>query len=139
MSHPSQPVPPLALLPTRSPWAVAFVVAFSLLLLTACGGDVERTADDPVAAETSGDAAGDAATDASEEVTYEPAYPEDVSPEGLSEEDAAQQQQVHSHGGEPHAHDEEEEHGEHGDDGHEHEDGADDHPHPGDGGAHGQP
>jgi len=43
--------------------------------------------------------------DASSEVSYEPAYPEDVSSEGLSEDDVAQQE-THSHGGEEHSHDE---------------------------------
>lgn len=33
-----------------------------------------------------------------EEVSYEPAYPEDVSEEGLTEEDVEQQEAGHSHG-----------------------------------------
>jgi len=33
-----------------------------------------------------------------EEVSYEPAYPEDVSEEGLTEEDVKQQEAGHSHG-----------------------------------------
>ncbi len=41
----------------------------------------------------------------SEEVAYEPAYPADVSSEGLSEEDVAQQEADHSHDGGEHSHD----------------------------------
>lgn len=48
----------------------------------------------------------------SNEVTYEPAYPTDVSSEGLGEEDVAQQQSgaqpVHSHGGDEHSHEDDE-------------------------------
>lgn len=39
-----------------------------------------------------------------EEVAYEPAYPTDVSAEGLSDEDVAQQEFGHAHGGEEHSH-----------------------------------
>ena len=65
----------------------------------------------------------------SEEVAYEPAYPADVSSEGLSEEDVAQQEAGlsrpgHSHGGDEHSHgDGDHTHGEDEDsanDGHEH-------------------
>ncbi|MDY7094819.1 MAG: hypothetical protein SX243_17745 [Acidobacteriota bacterium] len=66
---------------------------------------------------------------AGEEVQFEPAYPEDVSSEGLSEEDMAQQEAGHSHseggdhegdhshGEEDHSHGEDEENHDH-DDGH---------------------
>lgn len=51
------------------------------------------------------------------EVEYEPAYPEEVSPEGLSEADEAQQE-THTHGGTTHSHGDDE-----GDE-HEHDDGS---------------
>ena len=39
-------------------------------------------------------------------VEFEPAYPTEVSPEGLSTEDIAQQEEQHSHAdGKPHSHD----------------------------------
>jgi hypothetical protein len=47
------------------------------------------------------------------EVTYEPAYPTEVSEEGLDEEDVTQQTTTHSHGGAEHSH---------GDGEHSHED-----------------
>lgn len=76
-----------------------------------------------------------------ESVTYEPAYPSDVSAEGLSDEDTAQQEASHAHGGEEHTHGGEEhahadgdhahddgEHS-HGDEEHAHGDGHDNHDH----------
>ena len=61
------------------------------------------------------------APEASEEVAYEPAYPDDVSTEGLSEEDQEQQEAQHSHGdGEEHSH---------GDGSHSHDSEPDDHAH----------
>lgn len=64
-----------------------------------------------------GEPAGDSPLPAAaeEEVEYEPAYPEEVSSEALSEEDEAQQAVTHTHGGEAHTHEEGEEHD--GDDG----------------------
>ncbi len=64
-----------------------------------------------------------AAEAAAEAVEYEPAYPAEVSGEGLSEEDVAQQQTGHSHDGGEHSH---------GPDGHSHDGGEssdDDHDH----------
>ena len=65
------------------------------------------------------------------DVTYEPAYPSEVNAAGLNDEDVAQQETTHSHGGEQHEHgDGEHEHGdgeqhEHGDgEQHEHGDGS---------------
>lgn len=56
---------------------------------------------------------------AEKEVEYEPAYPEEVSSETLSEEDEAQQAVRHTHDGDTHTHEEGEEHD--GDDGgHDH-------------------
>ncbi len=50
---------------------------------------------------------------ASEEVAYEPAYPADVSSEGLSDEDEAQQKAGHSHGDATHSHGEDENQADH--------------------------
>ena len=55
-----------------------------------------------------------------QDLTYEPAYPADVSSEGLDADDTAQQT-THSHGGEGHSH---------GEDSHTHDEG-------GQGGGHG--
>lgn len=51
-------------------------------------------------------------------VSYEPAYPAEVSADGLDADDAAQQEQAHSHGGDEHSHGEGAH--EHGGDGDEH-------------------
>lgn len=93
-------------------------------LFVACGGgepvreaETDSAATSPTAGESAPPAAGDA-------VTYEPAYPEEVSAEGLSDEDAAQQEGAHSHDGEAghdHAGGEHSHDGEAGDDhGHDH-------------------
>jgi hypothetical protein len=79
-----------------------------------CAGKAEPPSPAPLAAAeqaTTPPAAG--------EPVFEPAYPAEVSTEGLSETDVAQQ---HSHdGAEPHAHGEEEGHdGSEGDHGHPH-------------------
>jgi hypothetical protein len=80
-----------------------------LFLGTACAGPTKTTPEKPTPS------AAAAPTKAPE---YEPAYPADVSTEGLTEKDA-QQQKPHSHdGGKPHVHD-----------GEKHEKGADDHGH----------
>ena len=95
-----------------------------LLTLTfvACGA-----ATTPEAEEAATETAPAGATDAA--VAYEPAYPDEVSDEGLSEEDVEQQEGEHTHGdGETHSHDDE---GEHGHDDGDHDDGdhEDDHQH----------
>ncbi len=79
----------------------------------------ESPAAEPAAAETPAeDATPPDATTPAGEVTYEPAYPADVSSEGLSEEDTAQQEgSEHSHGGATHTHGEDESQA---DDEHEH-------------------
>lgn len=65
-----------------------------------CGGDEPAAAANPAPAPP-------AASETSGEVAFEPAYPEEVSTEELSAEDAAQQP-AHQHAdGEVHAHDEE--------------------------------
>lgn len=95
--------------------APRFAGFLALVLLAGCAGE---PVNDPDAT------AGKAETEA---VEYEPAYPEEVSVEGLSEDDVAQQER-HTHGdGTSHVHDEGAAH-DHGDGGHEH-DGGDDHEH----------
>lgn len=96
-------------------------LAVLLVLAVACGGTAEApdgAAAEPAATESStADApAGDAG-----EVSYEPAYPEEVSEEGLSEEDTAVQgSAAHDPGDDSHEHGEDSH--EHGDeDGHGHE------------------
>lgn len=77
--------------------ALAAVVATTC---TACGGSRDGQAA----------AAGGAppAPSPTASVVYEPAYPAEVSGEGLTQQDVTQQEAPHSHdGGEPHAHDEE--------------------------------
>ena len=89
-----------------------------LLPLGACGGDTaEPSAEEPAA----GAAAETSPAPAAGEVEYEPAYPEEVSAEGLAESDAAQQEEAHAHGDETHVHEGagDEEH-DHGDGGHSH-------------------
>lgn len=100
----------------------AFALTLLALSTVACGGG-------PAEESPTGEPA-DAAETASE-VEYEPAYPEEVSDEELSEEDA-QQQATHAHGeGEEHAHGDDEGHMHGDDEGHMH-DGDDDHMHDGD-------
>ena len=98
--------------------AALFAVLLLAGALAACGGSDDRaTAADsraPAAVAEPGPPASD--------VAYEPAYPADVSSEGLSEGDVAQQETPHSHdGGEEHTQGDEEVHGEdEGDHGHPH-------------------
>jgi hypothetical protein len=73
------------------------------LLAGACGGGAEP----PRAEGTPPATAAEASADRTGGVAFEPAYPGEVSEEGLSERDVEQQQMLHSHdGGEPHTHDE---------------------------------
>ena len=107
-----------------APYYLPFLVflAFLALLAVACGGSSDSSTSGSSASEPTASPSQDATTaesDAGEEaIEYEPAYPEDVSTDELSESDAAQQ-----HG---HAHDDEGGH-EPGDEG-EHDDHGDDHP-----------
>lgn len=94
----------------------AAALALGVLCLGACGGDTVEPAAEGPAAEAEVDTPASAATDG---VEYEPAYPEEVSAEGLAESDAAQQEEAHSHGDETHTHEGEEEQP-HEDDGHSH-------------------
>lgn len=103
---------------TRS---VLVLSTFVLTLLAAgCGGG-EPSAESPAETASPAGAATDAAT--SEQLTYEPAYPADVSEEGLSEEDVEQLRVEHTHdGGEAHSH-EGDEHDHEGEE-HSHDDGS---------------
>lgn len=110
------------------------VTSFSILSLLlptiGCQSEApnESATGEPAAAEAPSAAEAEAAA---ADIGYEPAYPADVSEERLSEEDTAQQQSTHSHGGEEHSHAEGEEHppGE-GEGEHTHEDeNHDDHQH----------
>ena len=123
---------------TRTRIVLLLSIPSLVVLSVGCqNGESEQpsAAEEPAAAEAAAgpEETGEAGTEPQATgVTYEPAYPTDVSDEGLSEEDAAQQQTTHSHdGGEEHAHGEGEDHahGE-GDDDHAHDDGShDDHRH----------
>jgi hypothetical protein len=102
--------------------AVLAVFAFSafVAVLSGCGGAAEPAAEAPAAepatVEEEGAGAAESAT------SYEPAFPEEVSGEELSEDDTQQQEAAHSHDdGEPHEHEAGEENG------HSHDDG--DHQH----------
>jgi hypothetical protein len=91
--------------------------ALLLALATVACGDGHDHAHEPAAATA---AAQPSPTTGA--VTFEPAYPAEVSPEGLTEQDVTQQETPHSHdGGEEHTHGDEEDHdaGE-GDHGHPH-------------------
>lgn len=88
--------------------------------LTACGAPPETTGEPASAADTPPPAVSDEAA-----VTYEPAYPEDVSQEGLTDADTTQQEThghddgtEHSHAEGDHSHDDEAE--QNHDDGHQH-------------------
>lgn len=116
---------------TRTLLTPALLTSFLLLPLLAAGcqqGEPEdpNAADETPAAEAP-TGTGEAA-EAGEDVTYEPAYPTDVSDEGLTEEDT-EQQMGHGHEGE-HTHEDgnHEHEGDHAHDGeHDHEQGGHDH------------
>ena len=83
---------------------LAAFVAISLAAAVA-GCRPGDSSPDAAATEAEGHAPGsEAPAAAPPEVTYEPAFPADVSEEGLSEGDVAQQETVHSHGDEEHTH-----------------------------------
>ena len=95
------------------------LLAGALLLgWIACGsggpeghGAASAPAESPAAAESPTPSE----TEPAAEVTYEPAYPEEVSEDGLSEDDKDQQEDTHSHGdGTTHSHGDEGDHS-HGD------------------------
>lgn len=83
------------------------VVLSLVLTLGACGPSPksEPQAEQQVPTVDSSD---EATAPIQEEVAYEPAYPEEVTNEGLTEEDQAQQEAGHSHGpGADHTHEDE--------------------------------
>ena len=85
------------------------IAVFTLVLtVSACGpgSKSEPEAEQPAASESSQQVA---PSTEEEEVIYEPAYPADVSEEGLTEEDVEQQEAGHSHGpgAEDHIHEDE--------------------------------
>jgi len=79
------------------------VLAFVLTLIAcAPSSKSEPAAEQPVPAATSSEPI---APPTANEVTYEPAYPEEVTDEGLTDEDVKQQEVGHSHGpGADHTH-----------------------------------
>lgn len=100
--------------------SLPLALVLAAFLAVGCGGaDSADSADAPAEPAAPAD-----------ETTYVPAYPEEVSDEGLSEADAAQQETLHTHAdGEAHDH-EEGDHEEHGHEEGRHE--GDDHEHDGD-------
>ncbi len=103
----------------RSPFPFALLLA--TVLLAGCAGD------DPGAGSDTARGDSPAATEGAESVEYEPAFPDEVSTEGLSESDAAQQQ-AHTHAdGETHSHEEGEPNAHDGDEGEHAHDGGEDH------------
>lgn len=100
---------------TLAAWLAALVLGAGAFALAGCGADDAGTTEEPAAAESAA-VDGDAVTT---DVAFEPAYPEEVSGEGITAEDASQQE-MHSHGGEEHVHEEEEEDHDHDDGGHTH-------------------
>lgn len=106
-----------------------FACTLLALLGLACGQPASD-APAPSTEEPPAAAADGAEAPAGDEVTFEPAYPTDVSTEGLDDDDTAQQQS-HSHGSDTHSHDD----GEHSHDDGDHSHGEDEHSH-GDGDEH---
>lgn len=97
-----------------------FALLLAATLLAGCAGDEAANAPD---------AAGADSPAAAESVEYEPAFPEEVSSEGLTESDSAQQE-THTHAdGETHSHAEGEEHEHDGSEGEHAHDGGEDHEH----------
>ena len=100
--------------PALGAWLAVAALALGGLALAGCGADDAATAEAPAA--EAEEAAGGAPAD---DVDYEPAYPEEVSGEGLTTEDVSQQE-GHGHGAGEHARDEGEEGHDHDEDGHDH-------------------
>jgi hypothetical protein len=94
-------------------------ILLALLLIVAVGA-CGRDAAQPVGGDQGAAAAAPSPTPTG--VAFEPAYPADVSPEGLSQQDVTQQETPHSHdGGEEHTHaDEKDDAKDEGDHGHPH-------------------
>lgn len=115
-------------------WLAAVVLGLAGVALAGCGGDDGASAEAPAKSAEAADAG---------DIEFEPAYPDEVSPEGLTAEDVRQQETPHRHGGEAHAHEDEGEdhaHDEGGahahDEDHVHDGGEDQHDHDEDGHAH---
>lgn len=110
---------------TLTAWLAAAALGLCGFTLVGCGADDAATAEPPAASAEAAEA--DAAD--SRDVEFEPAYPEEVSQEGLAAEDVRQQETPHGHGSEAHAHDDEgaHAHDDEGEDHHDHDDG--DHAH----------
>ncbi len=92
------------------------LLAITVFGLVGCAAETTK-ASEPPADTTTGDAADSGAAAPADQVEYEPAFPTEVSAEPLRTEDVEQQQESHSHGGQSHAHSDEED-GNHGTDGH---------------------
>lgn len=75
------------------------LLLLSVLSLLAIG--CQPTESDPPSEPAAAEAPTEEAADA---VTYEPAYPAEVSEEGLTEADTARQKAEHSHDGDEHSH-----------------------------------
>lgn len=124
--HPSPSKPPIDTSSPVLPRALTLALTLALTSVAtfvACTGTTapeEKAADDALSAP---------AGPADAAVAYEPAYPEEVSAEGLSEEDAAQQAGEHAHGDETHNHGDGGEHHEHDDAHGEADHGDDEHRH----------
>jgi hypothetical protein len=105
-----------ALADTLTAWLAAAALGLGGFALVGCGADDAATADPPAASTEAGES--DAADSGA--VAFEPAYPEEVSSEGLAAEDVRQQEMPHSHGSDAHAHDDGEDHHDHDDGDHAH-------------------
>lgn len=122
MTDRHRPSPPR----TLTPWLAAVALGLAGVALAGCGADDGAGADAPAAS----------AVEATGDVEFEPAFPEEVSSEGLTTEDVRQQEAAHGHGDEAHAHDDEGDAHAHDDEDHAHDGEEEDHDHGEDGHAH---
>lgn len=105
------------------PILLCTTLAIAALLTAGCRQDAPAGSPSAEPATTEAPAAdAEASSTPSEQVAYEPAYPAEVSAEGLGEQDVAQQEAGHSHDGEEHSHDD-------GDHSHEEDEADGDHEH----------
>ena len=117
---------------TLTAWLPALVLGLGGLALVGCGADDASTADAPATSAAAADDHGGATA-----VELEPAYPEEVSPEGLTAEDVRQQEMPHGHDDADHAHDDADHvhdaeghaHDDEGGAAHAHDDEGEDHAH----------
>lgn len=84
---------------------ISTLVSTTLIVLgtAACQSEDAQPRDAPTNDPVPPAAEAEQAPDA--EIAYEPAYPADVSEEGLTDADTSQQENTHSHGGVEHSHD----------------------------------